>query len=455
MKTRTYIRPALLCATALLTAACSNSASLTPPVTITPADRGVSGSSELIRIADQLASNGDHAAAIPLYRHLAEKNGNLKALAALANSFVALGDHDKAETILSTVIARGGATGNVFYTLGKIKLAGGKYEEALLSFDQARQLDGETSKIRSGRAISLAALGRTRDSLKAFEGDNNRLSLSNKALVFAANNFSKAAINILEPLIQSNNSSSRDRQNLAMAYLLDGKEKEAYAIARLDLDPVTINETFTFYRSLSSLKPAHRMQALVTGAIDPEWTRTEMANLDLQESTDRSAAAERIVNTVVTARSEPKTMLAEAPKPERKSVSRENYVLTEVPPLVEPEGWALQIGAYRTIKNLMRGWTILYRQSGDLLQDIPPRRSEIDFGTREGEPSGFYYRLNAGPLKTLQEAKVLCKELKARGTSCWIRPPEVQEGKLPKSQSAEESDALVTTLIANSQQGTP
>ena len=38
------------------------------------------------------------------------------------------------------------------------------------------------------------------------------------------------------------------RQNLAMAYLLDGREEEAYRIARLDLDPATINETFTFYR---------------------------------------------------------------------------------------------------------------------------------------------------------------------------------------------------------------
>lgn len=452
MKTRTYIRPALLCATALLTAACSSSVSMTQPVTITPANQQAAGSGELMRIANQLASSGDHAAAIPLYRHLAEKNGNMEALSALASSFVALGEHHRAETVLSTVIARGGATGDIYYALGKIKLADSKYEEALLSFVQARLLNGDSSKVRSGRAISLAALGRTRESLQAFEGDTDRLSLSNKALVFAANDFAKAAINILEPLVQSRDSTSRDRQNLAMAYLLDGNEKEAYAIARLDLDPVTINETFTFYRSLSSLDPAQRMQALVTGAVDPEWTRTEMANLDLQESTDRSAAAERIVETVVTARSEPKIMVAEAPKPAPKPASRENYVLTEVPPLVEPEGWALQIGAYRTIKNLMRGWTILYRQSGDLLEGIPPRRSEIDFGQRDGEPSGFYYRLNAGPLKTLQQAKELCTELKARGTSCWIRPPETKEGKLPKSQSAKETESQETTLVANAQQ---
>jgi tetratricopeptide (TPR) repeat protein len=380
-------------------------------------------------------------------------------MSSLAASYVALGESDKAADVLKSLIATGQANGDAFYTLGKVKLATGRFEEALNAFDSAQQRDGVTAKISSGRAISLAAMGKPLDAIRAFGGNSDRLTLSNKALVFAAIGRAEAAVLMLEPLVQSGQSSSRDRQNLAMAYLLNGQEKEAYAIARVDLDPATINETFTFYRSLESLKPVHRMQALATGAVNPAWTRTEMANLELQESSERSSAAERIVDTAIAARTEPEIMVAEAPKPapepmpeptpEPEPVSRADYVLTEVPPLVEPEGWALQIGAYRTIKNLMRGWTILYRQSGDLLEGIPPRRSEVDFGEREGEPSGFYYRLNAGPLKSLKQARMLCKELRERGTSCWIRPPEVTEGNLPKEQSAEDRSQNEAVIVAD------
>ena len=123
-------------------------------------------------------------------------------------------------------------------------------------------------------------------------------------------------------------------------------------------------------------------------------------------------------------------------------------ILTEVPPLLGPEGWALQIGAYRTIKNLMRGWSILYGQSGDLLKDIPPRRSEVVLENKGGGPGGFYYRLNAGPLKTFGQARDLCAALQARGTSCWIRPPEKTEGNLPSFQSVDEGQPTPTITAA-------
>jgi Flp pilus assembly protein TadD len=464
MKINNHIRPALLCATALFASACSYGGQNTPSVLASAPQANTNGQSsgqgELVRIANQMAANGDHAAAIPIYRHLAGKNGNVAAMNALASSLIAIGQHSEASEVLSVLVERGQATADTWYSLGKTMLAQGKFEEALSAFNGANNAGDRSSKVQSGRAVSLAALGRTGEAVSAFGANSDRLSLSNKALVFAATGRANAAVNILEPLIQNGEGTSRDRQNLAMAYLLSGRDQDAYGVARLDLDAATINETFTFYRSLTSLQPSQRMQALVTGAVDPEWTRSELANLEIQETTSRAEAAKRVVEDAILARTEPKVMIAEAPKPEPKpepvveQKPRADYVLTEVPPLVEPEGWALQIGAYRTLKNLMRGWTILYRQSGDLLEDIPPRRSEVDFGDNEDEPSGFYYRLNAGPLKSLARARELCKALKERGTSCWIRPPEVKEGALPKATSAETDtpDPAATTASVASPQ---
>lgn len=420
MKIKRHFWPAVLSASTLLLSACNTSGSYTVVAPNNSHAQVLDGTAELRRIADELSASGDHTAAIPIYRHLASSSGDPRALNSLANSLVEQGAHDEASKVLTTLVTRGQASGDTWYNLGKVKLASGRFEEALAAFDHAASVRPNHPKTMSGRAISLAAMGRTSEAIAAFDTNSDKLTLSNKALVFAATGQPQAAVAILEPIIKAGKSTARERQNLAMAYLLDGREQHAHMLARLDLDAATINETFTFYRSLGSLEEAERMQALVTGTIKPEWTRTEQANLELKETKSRTIAAKRIVEPKVTA-------VAEKPK----APPQKDYVLREVPPLIEPEGWALQIGAYRTIKNLMKGWTILYRNSGDILQNVPPRRSEVDFGTRKNGPNGFYYRLNAGPLKSFAEAKNLCSALKERGTKCWIRPPEKAEGKLP------------------------
>ena len=94
-------------------------------------------------------------------------------------------------------------------------------------------------------------------------------------------------------------------------------------------------------------------------------------------------------------------------------------------------GYALQIAAYRTMAHLERGVRILYDEAGDILKGLPPRYSEVDFGGRDTYPHGFFYRLNAGPLDSLEEANDKCAQLKDRGIACWVRPPEPAEGQLP------------------------
>lgn len=427
--------------------ACSySSASNLPPVAeqqVTQASVQKSGG--LKAIADDLAASGQHEAAIPLYRHLGARTGDKTVLTALANSLSARGAHQEALKVLGTLAARGQLDTFGWYTYGKTHLALGQFEDALTAFDNAAALDPNNSKARSGRGIALAALGRTHDAMTAFSGVLDPAGLSNRALVLAMTGQPDAAVNILKPLVKAGLLGPQGRQNLAMAYLLAGHEAEAFKMARVDLDPVTINDTFTFYRSLSSLAPANRMQAMVTGAIDPAWTREEAGNLELADNSARQQAAERLVAEPVMVAEAPLPAAVPAPAPEPEpTVAHADYELTEVPPLVEPEGWALQIGAYRTLKNLMRGWTILYRQSSDILQDIPPRRSEVDFGDRKTGPRGFYYRLNAGPLKSLAQAKNLCRLLRERGTSCWIRPPEHTEGKLPETTAKDKKPASST-----------
>jgi len=180
-----------------------------------------------------------------------------------------------------------------------------------------------------------------------------------------------------------------------------------------------VEDTLMFYESLKSLPLQNRMAALVTGTIDPEQNRQEAANLVVEDNDSKKMAASRL--TAPQPVIEPEPVQVEAPVVD----------LDVLPPMVEPTGWALQIGAYRDIPALMTGMKILYSKNDDIIGTIPPRRSEVKFpdnGTKG--PRGFFYRLNAGPLQSRVAAQNLCKELKARGTDCWVRPPEKSEGKL-------------------------
>ncbi|TNE67951.1 MAG: SPOR domain-containing protein [Alphaproteobacteria bacterium] len=452
-------RPLLACVSIVAIGACSHGApaqtGMQQPATQVDARADAQSNTGLRKVADDLAASGRHQAAIPLYRHIASTSGDPGAMLALAGSLSAQGAHGEAVSVLEILAKRGQLNADGRYLLGKTRLALGDYEGALDAFDGAADQMPMDGRVISGRGIALAALGRTEAAMAAFSNAIDATSLSNMALVTAASGNPDDAIGILEPLVTGGLVSVQGRQNLAMAYLLAGREADARRMARVDLEPQTIDETFTFYRSLASLDPAHRMQALVVGTIDPSWTPAEKANLTVADSVAQQEAAKRVLSHEEPVRIAAAPAPAPVPEPAPAPKDRSNYVLTEVPPLLEPEGWALQIAAYRSLEELMRGWTILYRQSGDLLENVPPRRSEVDFGNTGKKPHGFYYRLNAGPLRTLAEARTLCHQLKERGTDCWIRPPEKSEGKLPGPADVAEANKTTEATVADSRETAP
>ncbi|WP_262693319.1 tetratricopeptide repeat protein [Kordiimonas aquimaris] len=441
MTTSRFIRVLFTCCSTVALTACAYGGSLPESVAVAKNSPTAQTPGGLLTIANDMARKGDHEAAIPLYRHIASTTRTPEAITGLANSLLALGNLNAAQKLLADFIAHQGienTSGEMLYSYGKASLASGNFDAALEGFNAAESTMSNDPRPTSGRAVALAATGNSTGALQLLNNATDLTSLSNKALILAANNMPDAAINILEPIIATGNSSARDRQNLSLAYLLAGKEEQAYTMARLDLDPASINETFTFYRTLTSLEEKQRMQALVTGTVNPEWTTEEAANMQFDNTIQHEAAAVRLTTISPPQESVSNESADDAQQEEETHASTANatpekYGLSEVPPLVERQGWALQIGAYRTINRLMQGWSLLLERNTDILSNIPPRRSEVDFGTQTDGPSGFYFRLNAGPLASFAEAKQICDELLDRGTSCWIRPPEKQEGDLPGS----------------------
>lgn len=418
-------------------AACSSAA--TPPhiaASLPGPKHQATSQNSFLNIAHDLAAKGDHEAAIPIFRHIANSQGSQDAYVGLANSLMAMGDIQTPHQMLTRYLENThyNPSADLYYAHGKASLLLGQFDGAQSSFEAALSLTtpaSNKSRILSGLAIALAALGQTESALDAFGASNDTVALANKAIILSGSGDQKGAIAILERLVTEERATAKDRQNLAMAYLLAGNEKAARRTARLDLDDASVNATFQFYQALGALSQQKRFVALLTGAIDPAWSRRADGNLTLTASADHNKAAARMIKAQQPV-AQKEINITDAQK-QQEEAERQNYKHGDVPPVLEATGWALQIGAYRTTERLTRGWGLLLERNKDILGDIPPRRSEMDFGQQTDGPSGFYYRLNAGPLQSFDEARVLCNALIERGTPCWIRPPETSEGSLPTS----------------------
>lgn len=224
----------------------------------------VSGEGSFELLADRMANAGDHAAAVPLYRHLLKTDSfNSVVQAKLGLSLLALGNTHEAERALSLAV-KNGEVGEANYGLGKVHLALGRYAEAADQFHAATAGMSGDARAYAGRGVALAALGNFDEAIASFD-DGLRANptdietLSNKALTLALLGSADVATAMLEDIAQNGRAGPRDRQNLALAYLAAGRRTDAVAMARLDLDSQAVSDTFSFYDEMMALPPEGRM----------------------------------------------------------------------------------------------------------------------------------------------------------------------------------------------------
>ncbi|MEX1146763.1 MAG: SPOR domain-containing protein, partial [Sphingomonadales bacterium] len=249
---------------------------------------------------------------------------------------------------------------------------------------------------------------------------------NNHGLSLALAGETDEAVRILEGVLRDDRAGPAQRQNLALAYMLAGNERDATRVLAIDHDVRSLETVIDYLRTVAMLAPADRLKTLVAGTTPPRHDTDRPANRGYEADAEtRVATAKRIVG--VTEEAEP----APEPKPEPEPEPHRDADLTDIPLMAPGEGWSLQIAAYRRASELVEGWDILREEYHDIIGDLEPRRTEIDFGDRPEQPNGFFYRLNAGPLTSLEEANERCQRMRERLADCWVRPPEDGENTEP------------------------
>lgn len=385
-----------------------------------------------LSLAREMVEQGDHNAAIPLFRRAHRyESSSIEPLIGLGESLSAIGQYNDANEAFQKAMSKNGQDTRALKGLGASYLALNRPTRALPFLQQATRVNPRDVDAISSLALALDMQGHRAASLEVYKDglavdpDNLKL-LNNYGMSLALQSRHDQSIEVLKQAAQHRDAGATHRQNLAMAYALSGNEIMSARLLSIDSGPDLTNENLNYYRILSSMPSDDRFEAVLTQSGSDMTDKTDVAN-EVYNNDDDELTRAITVARLVEVPPEPIAVVEPEPTPQ---VEEDD---TGVPALLGPEGWALQIAAYRTKEELRPGWNKLKEKYSDIIGHLTPRRSEIDFGDRATQPNGYFYRLNAGPLTSYEEARDACARISELGTDCWVRPPEVAEGDLPET----------------------
>ena len=434
--------PAAVLAVSILMTACSNSNNFGSQTTaVYKQDDSVTrmeaveadmADNSFLALANEMAEQGDHNAAIPLYRRAHRlDSSSATPLVGLGESLAAIGQYNAANDAYQKAMSKDGGNIRVLKGLGSNYLALNRPTRALPFLQQAVRLSPRDVDAMSSLALALDMQGHREASLEvykdglAIDPDNLKL-LNNYGLSLALQSRHEQSIAILKQAAQHKEAGATHRQNLAMAYALAGNEIMSARLLSIDSGPDLSDENLNYYRILSSLSAEDRFDAVLNQSGSDMTDLSKAANETYNDDDNELTKAITVARLVEVP---PAPLAVVVPEPEPALEPEDDGV----PALLGPEGWALQIAAYRSKEELRPGWNKLKAKYFDIIGQLEPRRSEIDFGDSGTQPHGYYYRLNAGPLTSYEEARVACQKIQELGTDCWVRPPEVAEGDIPET----------------------
>ena len=438
MKKRINLKPVMVLAAPLFIMACSNFGNSTTAVyketdmdtPVQVVEAGARSNNSFFNLANEMAEQGDHAAAIPLYRRAHKTDSSSAApLVGLGESLSSIGLYNDAIEAFQMAVSKNGQNTNALKGLGSSYLALNRATRAVPFLQQAVRVNPTDVDAISSLALALDMQGHRAASLEVYKDglavdpDNLKL-LNNYGLSLALQSRHDESIAILKQAAQHIDAGAAHRQNLAMAYALSGNEIMSSRLLSIDSGPELTNENLNYYRVLTSLPADDRFDAVLSQSGNDT---TDILDSGSEVFSDDDNELTKAITVARLVEVPPAPIAAVEPEPEPEPED------DGVPALLGPEGWALQIAAYRTKEELRPGWDKLKDKYFDIIGQLEPRRSEIDFGDSNTNPKGYFYRLNAGPLTNYEEARVACQKIQELGTDCWVRPPEVAEGDIPTS----------------------
>lgn len=299
-------------------------------------------------------------------------------------------------------------------TLAQVYFASGRFRSAAQAYDDALAIAPDDEALRLKKALALLAQGNQ----VAAVGELDRIRhLPDAGLAYAIAGQAARGVELLTHAARQPGATARTRQNLALAYALDGQWARARVVAAQDLDPVTLEGRVRQWAELAARGDAAAQTAGLLAIMPDAGDRGRPIGLAYvpPEARVQQAAATDVppptaaTSPVEVAAAAPITMTPVAPA----ATSAAPRAASVAP---APAGrWVVQLAAYARPDLLEANWKRLAERHAELLDDYAPVRSQVTIGERR------YYRLGLSGFDARAEAIDLCETLQARGRACFVR----------------------------------
>ena len=379
---------------------------------------------------------------------IAKASGTPERLAESAEK--ALADRDAAAAVRAAEVAVQGAPRDATYRqlLGRAYVASGRFTSAETALSDAMTLGSRDARTIVSLALVKVALGKDAAARELLLANADAIPAGDYGLAMSMAGDASEGVRILSQAIHDPSATAQTRQNLAYAYALAGRWKEARIMAGLDLDPSAANQRITQWAQIAAPAfSAHRIAALMGVTIDAADAgqptalalAPEIAPMQMAEGPTPAQVVEAAPVGAVLAESVHVADRADAPVPAfatpvsvtavaehaaapvfRKPAS---VRVPDTPRRVQAvhrfdgrgaSNWVVQLGAYENAAIAKEKW---YNMAGrnSALSALPVVTSQITLN------GATYSRLAVSGFDDHAEAVALCRSIRARQGQCFVR----------------------------------
>ena len=361
-----------------------------------------------------------------------------------AEQAVAKGKNDRALQFAEMAVEAQPQNRDYRALLARVYMANGRFvsaERTLLDVMELGQVDPRT-------VISLAlcqiAQGNTEGAVSLLDSHRSILPVSDFGLTLALAGRSGEAVNILNEAVRVDGATSRTRQNLALAYALDGRWRDARVMASQDMAQDNVNERIAEWAQFA--RPgAHTLRVAGLLKVRPDMSDSGQPVRLALNSTPPAALAVADVAPVAPsfdsldaapvadaaeAIGESDVMLAEAApvesKPEAPLISTSaapvKLAIADVPastraptPAYTGGTHLVQLGAFSSSAGAKAAWN-KYSSRFGALRGVKSANTTVTVNGKK------LTRLSAIGFGSAASANATCKKIKSQGGACFVAP---------------------------------
>lgn len=372
-----------------------------------------------------------------------------------AESALAQGDAAKAIPLAEAAVQANPRQGDLRAMLGHAYFKAGRFDSAATSFDDAMQLGDNSARTALSLALSYAATGRNADALAILDDWRDSIPAGDLGLALALAGDPARGVAILADAVRNGENTPKVRQNLAYAYALDGRWREARLMTEQDVPADQVDERLgmwaqtaqpeAFHQRVAGLlgapvrsdpgqparlalsnTPSAEQLAAETGALRPQPAAGELPAIEDKPQPAVALAAyvppaPAPVAQPARAAAQPAPAQSVAAQPARVSVSQAFSGIAAPQQAPAPAAAAtapaargshlVQLGSFSSPQGARRAWGILAARNPEL------RNYEMTITPAIVRGKNFW-RVAAGGLNA-GKASGLCSAVKARGGACF------------------------------------